>query len=150
MVPASPTIPQITPSGTVAPTASPAPTIVVVPRPPRERTNEDIWRAQQARREVFEQPRAYVARAPVPLWWYDPLTGQSLEIGTLFGEFVAQAEFVFQPRDTPALEVPYRIDQDFGLTAISPAVRERMAAAGYTESVEAYVLQSDAVQPLGG
>jgi hypothetical protein len=36
---------------------------------------------------------------------------------------------------------------DFGLTAISDAVRERMRNAGYTQSVEAYVFQADDVQP---
>jgi hypothetical protein len=46
-----------------------------------------------------------------------------------------------------ALEVPYRINQDFGLTAISEAVRARMKAAGYTDSVEAYIEQTEAVVP---
>jgi len=77
--------------------------------------------------------------------WYDPTTGQSLEIGTIRGEFPAQAEFVLRSNQHPALEVPYRINVDFGLTAISEAVRDRMKAAGYTESVEAYIERSDAV-----
>ncbi len=73
------------------------------------------------------------------------MTGQSLEIGTIRGEFPAQAQFILRNDRRPALEVPYRINQDFGLTAISEAVRARMNAAGYTESVEAYIEQSEVV-----
>lgn len=81
------------------------------------------------------------------MYWYDPLSGQSLTIGTILGPFTAQAQFGFIPQgDQPALEVPYRINNDFGLTAISPAVRDRMNAAGYTESVEAYILVNEAVK----
>lgn len=83
----------------------------------------------------------------MPLLWYDPLTSQSLEIGTIQGAFQAQAQFVLRESQQPALEVSYRINSDFGLTAISEAVRSRMQAAGYTESVAAYVVYTDVVQP---
>jgi len=46
-----------------------------------------------------------------------------------------------------ALEVPYRINNDFGLTSISEAVRARMQAAGYSQSVEAYVLRTADIYP---
>jgi hypothetical protein len=68
-------------------------------------------------------------------------------IGTINGEFPAQAEFTLRGEQQAALEVPYVINADFGLTAISEAVRERMKAAGYSQSVEAYVLRTADVQP---
>lgn len=116
------------------------------PLSPEER--ERRWRAQQEAREPFPAPRVYLADAPLPLLWYDPVTGESLEIGTLFGPFTAQATFIFRPQNAPALEVPYRIDSDFGLTSVSTAVTDRMRAAGYDTTVEAYILVKDgAVRP---
>lgn len=125
------------------PTATPA--VIVIPRTAVPLDNQQRWRAQQLDRRVFEGQIIYIANDNVPLLWYDPLTGQSLEIGTLRGEFPAQAQFVERSNQRPALEVPYRINQDFGLTAISEAIRERMRAAGYSESVEAYVELTEAV-----
>jgi hypothetical protein len=110
-------------------------------------TNEQRWRAQQIDRQVFDPPRQYVALRPVPLLWYDPVNGQSLELGTLIGTFTVQAQFVLRGSNQNALEVPYQINKDYGLTAISEAVKSRMSAAGYTQSVEAYAIQTDAVQP---
>jgi hypothetical protein len=110
-------------------------------------SNQQRWRDQQRNRQVLEPPQVYIAKSPVTLWWYDPLTGQSVAIGTLVGEFPVQALFTFRSEQRPALEVPYRINVDFGLTAISDAVRERMKNAGYTQSVEAYAFQADDVQP---
>jgi hypothetical protein len=121
--------------------------IAVIPATSGPLTNEQRWRAQQLDREVFDPRRIYVATDPVQLMWFDPLTGQSLEVGTVLGEFTTQAQFVFRPRNVSALEVPYRINQDFGLTAISPAVKQRMTNAGYTESVETYIIQTERVQP---
>jgi hypothetical protein len=133
----------------VAPTArpTPAPAVIVVPQTVAPQTNEQRWREQQRDRKVLEPKQTYSARNPVTLWWYDPLTGQSLAIGTLIGEFPVQALFTLRSEKRAALEVPYRINADFGLTAISDAVRERMKDAGYTQSVEAYVFQTDDVQP---
>lgn len=123
------------------------PTAVIIPLTAVPQTNEQRWRAQQKDRQVFESRRVYTATEPTPLFWYDPLTGQSLTIGTLLGDFTAQAQFEFIPRgNQAALEVPYRINSDFGLTAISPAVRDRMIASNYTESVEAYVFISDPIR----
>lgn len=118
-----------------------------MPLTPVPLNNHDRWRAQQIDRQVLETARTYTARTPVPLLWYDPLTGQSLEIGTLIGDFTVQALFTLRNTNSPALEIPYRINLDYGLTAISDAVRERMRAAGYTESVEAYVIQTEGVAP---
>jgi hypothetical protein len=142
--------PVVTPSATVAPTSrptpSPTPAVIITPQLSSQ-TNEQRWRDQELNRQVFDPPRLYVAQSHVMLQWYDPATGQMLEIGTLFGVFPVQAEFALRDGNRPAFEVPYRINGDFGLTAISDAVVQRMHAAGYQESVEAYVLQSDAIQP---
>jgi hypothetical protein len=121
--------------------------VIVVPHTATPQSQEQRWRAQQLQRQVFEPPRVYVAQRPVPLFWFDPATGQKLEIGTLIGEFPAQAEFQLRDGNRPAFEVPYQINVSYGLTAISEVLRERMQAAGYTESVEAYVLQGDDIRP---
>lgn len=135
------------PVTTVAATQAPRPSVVVVPatRPPR--TSQERWRAQQEAREPIDPPAAYVVGQPAPLLWWDPATGQALEIGLVAGEVPAQARFVFRPTGEPAIEVAYRIGQDFGLTAISAAVRARMAAAGFNETVEAYLVVTDSVNP---
>lgn len=133
------------PTVVAAPIDTPA--VVVVPQTAVPLNNEQRWRTQQLNRQVFDQQRLYIANNDVTLLWYDPMTGQSLMIGTIRGEFPAQAQFTLRSDRRPALEVPYRINQDFGLTAISEAVRARMKAAGYSESVEAYIEQTDIVVP---
>jgi hypothetical protein len=136
---------EATPTISIAVTLTPA--VIVVPLTQIPETNQQRWRAQQQDRKVNDPPRLYIARNPVTLWWYDPLTSQSAPIGTISGEFPVQAEFILRGERQAALEVPYRINADFGLTAISEAVRERMKAAGYSQSVEAYVLRTDDIQP---
>jgi len=136
---------KATPAISIAATLTPA--VIVVPLTPAPETNQARWRAKQQDRKVNDPPRIYIARIPVTLWWYDPLTSQSVPIGTISGEFPAQAEFTLRGEQQAAFEVPYRIDNDFGLTAISEAVRARMKAAGYTQSVEAYILQTADIQP---
>ncbi|MCS6940807.1 MAG: hypothetical protein NZM94_16140 [Roseiflexus sp.] len=132
-------------SPTVAPATS-TPTVRIVPATPAPQTNEERWRAQQLDRQVFDPPQIYRVVRRTPLFWFDPTTGQILEIGTVLGNIPVQAQFRLRATGEAALEVPYRINNDFGLTAISDAVRTRMEAAGYTVSVEAFVLESDAVQ----
>jgi hypothetical protein len=140
---ASPTAPALPTTAVPSPTQK----VVVVPQTATPQSGEQRWRAQQLQRQAFETPRLYVAQHPVSLLWFDPATGQSLEIGTLRGEFSAQAQFLLRDGSRPALEVPYQINVSYGLTAISDALRERMRAAGYAESVEAYVLQADDILP---
>lgn len=144
---ALPEVPAASPGPSPTQPAPQRPTVGSSPVPPPELTNEQIWRQQQDRREVFDGYQVFTAQQPTPLWWYDPQTGQSLEVGKLLGAFTAQAQFVFRPENAPALEVPYRINGDFGLTAISPSVVERMNAAGYREYVETYVLLTDTIRP---
>ncbi len=121
-------------------------TVQIIPATPEPQTNEARWRAQQIDRQVLNPPQLYRVTSQVALFWYDPITGQILEIGTLRGDVLVQARFRLRSTGQAALEVPYRINNDFGLTAISEAVRSRMEAAGYTVSVEAFLLESDAVQ----
>src|SRR5207249_253147 len=98
------------PTPTVAlPTPSPTPAVIITPQIVPQ-TNEQRWRAQELNRQVFDPPRLYVARRPVPLLWYDPVTGQTLEIGTLIGTFPVQAQFILREGNQPAFEVPYRIN----------------------------------------
>ena len=107
------------------------------------------WLAQQAQREDFANQRVYQASAPVSLLWYDPVSSQHLEIGRIVGQFPVTAQFLLKSaRDAQALAVPYRIDQDYGLTAISPAIIDRMRSAGAQDSVEAYVLAGDSITPV--
>jgi len=127
--------------------AAPMPAVIIVPLTQIPETNEQRWRAQQLDRKINEPPRLYSVRTAAILWWYDPLTSQSVPIGTIRGDFPVQAEFVLRDTQQAALEVPYRINNDFGLTAISDSVRERMQAAGYSQSVEAYILRTDDIQP---
>jgi hypothetical protein len=138
--------PEVPPSAAVTPAApSSTPAVIVIPQTAVPLTSEQIWRAQELDRQIFDPKRLYIANDNVALMWYDPLSGQSLTIGTIRGEFPVQAQFILRSNRRPALEVPYRINNDFGLTAISEAARARMKAAGYAESVEAYVEQSEAV-----
>jgi hypothetical protein len=125
------------------------PVAVISPATPTPQTNESRWRRQQVERQVLEPRQLYRASQPVALLWYDPLTTQVVEIGLIVGDFPVQAVFVFRPTGVAALEVPYRINNDFGLTSISDALRQRMRVAGYAESVEAFVLVSDGVQSRG-
>lgn len=142
-----PALPAASATATTPPvTATPSPVVQIVPETARPLTSEERWRAEQLDREVLDPPRLYRATRRVTLFWYDPATGQALEIGTLMGDFPVQARFRLRASGAAALEVPYRINNDFGLTAISEAVRLRMEAAGYTISVEAFLLESDAIQ----
>lgn len=107
------------------------------------------WSSQQAQREDFASQRLYRANTPVSLLWYDPVTGQHLEIGRIVGQFPVTAQFLLKSsQNAQALAVPYRISQDYGLTAISPAIIDRMRSAGAQDSVEAYVLAGDTIVPV--
>lgn len=143
--------PTVTGEVTATPTrplaAAQTPAVIVVPLTQLPATNEQRWRAQQQDRKVNDPPHIYVSPSQVTLWWYDPLISQSVPIGTISGEFPVQAEFILRSTQQAALEVPYRINNDFGLTAISEAVRGRMQAAGYSQSVEAYVLRTADIHP---
>lgn len=147
VVPA-PTAP-ITATEVATPASAVGTPIVIIPSTAVALSGEAAWQAQQANREDFGGERQYRANAPTSLFWFDPATGQNLEIGRLVGGFVATAQFELRSQNNArALAVPYRINADYGLTAISPAVQARMEAAGYTDRVEAFVLLGDSVVPI--
>ncbi len=126
------------------PEVTAAPPLIIAPTP--ERSNEQRWREQQADRQVLDPPHLYTTSA-AELRWYDPLTQQHLVLGRISGDFLVQATFVLRAQGMPALEVPYRINASYGLTALSPAHIERLRAAGYVDWVETYVLASPEVRP---
>lgn len=132
--PAEPSPSPAPPSPTAAP-ASPVATLTTEQR-------QHAWAAEQVDRVEFPSPQTYLAQQPVELRWFDPRSGQSLLVGRLIGEFPAQATFRLRSSGLPALAVQYTVDQSFGLTAISPALKTRMQAAGITETAETYVLVS--------
>jgi len=139
--PTTPAVPAL-PSATSVAVA--APPLVIAPTP--ERSNEQKWRDQQVDRQVLAPPHLYTTRN-AELRWYDPLNQQHLVLGRLSGDFLVQATFVLRDPGLPALEVPYRINVSYGLTALSPAHVERLKAAGYVDWVETYVLASPEVYP---
>jgi hypothetical protein len=82
------------------------------------------------------------------LWWYDPLNQQHVILGRITGDFVAQAQFVLRGQGVQALEVPYQVNLSYGLTALSPALLERIRAVGYeSEWIETYVFLTPNVLP---
>lgn len=95
---------------------------------------------------MLAAPHPYTTRN-AELRWYDPLNQQHLVLGRISGDFLVQATFVLRNQGLPALEVPYRINVSYGLTALSPAHVERLKAAGYVDWVETYVLASPDVYP---
>ncbi len=107
-------------------------------------TNEGRWRGQQIGRHAFETLRHY-STASSELWWYDPINQQSVILGRITGEFSAQAEFTLRGQGVPALEVPYQVNLSYGLTALSPALFDRIMAAGYSEWIETYVFSTPGV-----
>lgn len=136
-----------TPTLEPLPTATPEPaaTIVAPTFPPL--SNEERWRGQQVGRDVFAAPRAYTTTSS-ELWWYDPVNQQHVILGSFAGTFEAQARFTLLGQGVEALEVPYRVNQRYGLTALSPALVQRIAEAGYDEWIETYVFLTPNVRPL--
>jgi hypothetical protein len=151
--------PTAAPSATVAeplPT-TPPPTATAVPVSPTSDIvvaaptlealgNEERWRRQQQERQVFEGVQTFTTTGS-ELWWYDPVQQQHVILGTFSGEFVAQARFTLKGQGVQALEVPYQVNQSYGLTSLSPALIERIQAAGYNDWIEAYVFERPGVQP---
>lgn len=132
----------------VAPSPSPLPSLppLVLPTAPAL-TNEERWRAQQQDRIVFGDLQPYYS-AGSELWWFDPVNQTHVILGQITGDFVAQAQFVVRGQGVPALEVPYQLNRSYGLTALSPALLERIAAAGYASDwIETYVFLTPDVVP---
>lgn len=136
---AAPTIVQTAtpppPSATPAATALPP---LVLPTTPRL-SNEGRWRAQQQDRLVFDALTPYTTTGS-ELWWFDPVNQQSVILGRVTGDVVAQAQFQLRGQGVTALEIPYQVNSSYGLTALSPALLGRIAAAGYeSDWIETYI-----------
>lgn len=125
------------------PTIAPAPTLVLPTLPVL--SNEERWRAQQLDRQIFSELRLYTTKRS-ELYWYDPINQQSVLIGIINGEFMAQAAFTFRENNQPALEVPYQINRSYGLSALSPTLIERIRTAGYSDWIETFVFLTPDVQ----
>jgi len=125
------------------PTLAPAPTIALPTLPAL--SPEERWRAQQLDRQIFPELRLYTTKRS-ELYWYDPINQQPVLIGTINGEFMAQATFFWRENSQPALEVPYQINRSYGLSALSPALIDRIRAAGYSDWIETFVFLTPAVQ----
>lgn len=148
----APTAPPPPPPATEAPSPPAAteapPLLPTLSLPsPVALTNEERWRAQQIERRPFEAPRPYYTPGS-ELWWYDPINQQHVILGRLTGEFQGQAEFTLRGQGVSALEVPYQLNQSYGLTALSPVLLERIRAAGYADWIETYVFLTPDIRPL--
>lgn len=142
--PSEVSVPPQAPASTAALPATPLPPLSLPTQ--AATTNEERWRARQIERRPFEAPRPYFTTGS-ELWWYDPINQQSVILGRITGNFLGQAEFVLRGQGVAALEVPYQVNQSYGLTALSPAVIERIRAAGYTDWIETYVFLTPDVTP---
>lgn len=143
---------------TAAPSAPPPPTATLPPAPtgnalPPLRlpttsplSQEERWRRQQLDRQLFAQPLLFTTTSS-ELWWFDPLNQQDVILGRINGEFLAQAQFTLRGQGVQALEVPYQINRSYGLTSLSPALLERIRAAGYGDWIETYVFLTPNVTP---
>lgn len=141
LIVATPQPPTVVPP---TPTIPPAPTLVLPTLP--SLSPEERWRAQQLDRQIFDPPRLYNTKRS-ELYWYDPVNQQKVLLGILSGDFMVQATFTFREDGQPALEVPYEVNRGYGITALSPAVLERIRAAGYSDWIETFVLLTHDVQP---
>jgi hypothetical protein len=121
--------------------------VVIIPATPAPVSYNDRWRQQQLNREPFAAPRTYITTGS-ELFWYDPIYQQPVLLGTFTGPFEVLATFDLRSTGQPALEVLYQVNRRYGLTALSPAIVERIEAAGYTDGViDTYVIVDDNVRP---
>lgn len=141
LIVATPQPPTVVPP---TPTIPPAPTLVLPTLP--SLSPEERWRAQQLDRQIIDPPRLYNTKRS-ELYWYDPVNQQKVLLGIVSGDFMVQATFTFREDGQPALEVPYEVNRGYGITALSPAVLERIRAAGYSDWIETFVFLTPEVQP---
>jgi hypothetical protein len=100
----------------------------------------------QVNRAPLESVQTYTTPSKQLLWWYDPLFGQPVKLGEIQGDFPVQATFRFRGQEVEALEIPYQVNQSFGLTLPS-AIVERIRRAGGSEWIEAFVYKTDDIRP---
>ena len=121
--------------------------VVIIPVSAATPTNNERWRAQEINRQPFPAAKTYITTGS-NLLWYDPVYQQTVLLGSFRGSFDALATFQLRGSDQTALEVLYEVNKRYGLTALSPAVVERIRAAGYESGfIDAYVILDNNVQP---
>ncbi len=150
-VPPPEATPALDPTFTPLPSLDPPPAPEILPTlavpPPPQLTYEERWRVQQIDRQIFAAPLAFTTTGS-ELWWYDPVQQQSVILGRINGPFVAQARFILRGQGVEALEVPYQVNVSYGLTALSPALLERIRVAGFSDWIETYVFVGSNIAPL--
>jgi hypothetical protein len=139
-------VPTPTPTLTALPSPTATPEVVIVLPTPPTLNPQDRWREQQYNRVAFETLKPYQTTGS-NLWWYDPINQQHVSLGSFSGDFLVQATFTLTLNGAPveALEVPYQVNQSYGLQTLSPALLDRIKAAGYGEWIDTYVIHTPAV-----
>lgn len=139
-------VPTPTPTLTALPSPTATPEVVIVLPTPPTLNPQDRWREQQYNRVAFETLKPYQTTGS-NLWWYDPINQQHVSLGSFSGDFLVQATFTLTLNSEPveALEVPYQVNQSYGLQTLSPALLDRIKAAGYGEWIDTYVIHTSAV-----
>lgn len=133
--PAAPVVPAVTP------TVDPVFQGIQLPG------TQERWRYVQVDRAVLDGLQTYTTPARTILWWYNPVFGREVKLGEIQGPFPVQATFRFRGQEVDALEVPYQINQSFGIT-LPPAIVDQIRAAGYEgDWIEAFVYQTSDIQP---
>lgn len=129
------------------PVASPEPTVnptfedvAVLP------SVQDRWRYVQVERNVLPTVQTYRTTGSEILWWYDPVFGRTIKLGEIQGSFPVQATFRFRGQEAEALEIPYQVNQSFGIT-LPQAVLNQMQQAGVGEWAEAFVYVDSDISP---
>lgn len=107
---------------------------------------EERWRYVQVDRQPFESIQTWVTPSRQILWWYDPVFGRTIKLGEIQGEFPAQATFRFRGQEVEAVEIPYHVNQSFGIT-LPPTIVEQMRAAGYGDWIETFIYKTEDIRP---
>lgn len=107
---------------------------------------EERWRYVQVDRQPFASVQTWVTPSRQILWWYDPVYGRTIKLGEIQGEFPAQATFRFRGQEVEAIEIPYQVNQSFGIT-LPPAIVDQIRNAGYGEWIETFVYRTEDIRP---
>lgn len=144
---ADPSVPAASDAPTAAP---PAPTVAPTVNPEFEKVtlpgSQDRWRYVQVDRRPFGGVQTYITPSKQILWWYDPIFGRAVKLGEIQGDFPVQATFRFRGQEVDALEVPYQVNQSFGIT-LPPTIVDEIKKAGSGEWVETFVYQTSDIRP---
>lgn len=125
---------------TAAPTVAPFAEQITLP------SAQDRWRYVQVDRAVLPAIQNYQTSGTEILWWYDPIFGRTIKLGEIQGSFPVQATFRFRGQEVEALEVPYQINQSFGIT-LPQATIDEMREAGVTDWAETFVYVVSDIRP---